>query len=170
MATVQLPPPSANPSQSSKMILTRIPQSFKLHRTVDPVNFEDLNFPYDVRQFQEIINLSSRRSRAFIRSAFELGLDYKIIGNNHRMVLSKKCLDVAVVLAFKFLKFPALVNQDYIPPHFLYREDILAAIALKNSRRLAKRRGNKIPPGQLSFNLCYNTDTHSTEEIAARIE
>jgi hypothetical protein len=125
-----------------------LPQSFKSRKQLAPAH-NDPQFPYDVNQFKQIVCLSSRRSRVFIRSNFELGTDYKVVGTKHTMMLSRQCLAVAVAMQFKFSNFPGLIDQDYLPHYKEYQTEILAAVARKQSRRGAGRR--KISPGQLSF-------------------
>lgn len=114
------------------MILTQsrqhLPQTFTAREQLAPVH-DNPQFPYDVNQFKQIICLSSRRSRVFIRSNFELDTDYKVIGTRHKMVLSRKCLAVAVAMQFKFSNTPHLINQNYLPHFTEYRAEILAAAA-----------------------------------------
>lgn len=102
--------------------------------------FPGEQFPYTVQQFREAICLSDRRSRAFIRNNFELETDYKVIGKNHKMVLTEKCLTLAVILRFKFCNFPELVNRAMIPHYTVYQQETIDAVALYKARKLAKKR------------------------------
>lgn len=128
----------------------RIPQTFKSRKQLEPA-CDDPLFPYDVNQFRQIVSLSSRRSRVFIRSNFELGTDYKVVGKKHRMVMSRQCLAVAIALQFKFSNFPELIDQDYLPHFSEYQAEIVAAVSRNQARRKLSRR--RTSPGQLSFNF-----------------
>lgn len=97
-------------------------------------------FPYTVQQFRECICLSDRRSRAFIRNNFELDTDYTVIGKNHKMLLTEKCLAIAVVLRFSFCAHPDLINRAMIPHYKVYQQETIDAVALYKARKLAKKR------------------------------
>lgn len=116
-------------------------------------------FPYTVQQFRECICLSDRRSRAFIRNNFELDTDYKVIGKNHKMVLTHKCLTLAIILRFTFSSHPHLINQTMIPHYKVYQKETVDAIALYKARKLAKKRLLKASIGfprqlTLDFSQC----------------
>lgn len=119
--------------------MTTITQAIDYNPTA-PENFTDPAFPYDVQQFRRAICLSTRRARLFIRNNFELDSDYKIVGTKHRMVLSPKCLAVAVVLQFKLGYYPHLIDRDFIPHYSLYQADIADALDRIKARRRMRRR------------------------------
>lgn len=127
-----------------------LPQTFTGREQLAPAH-DDPEFPYDVNQFKQVINLSSRRSRVFIRANFVLNVDYKVIGTQHKMVLTRQCFAVAVAMQFKFSNTPHLIDQNYLPHYTEYKAEILATAVAIKSRRMAKRR--KVPPGQLSFDF-----------------
>lgn len=129
-------------------------QTFRSREQLAPAH-EDQEFPYDVNQFKQIVALSARRSRVFIRSNFEINTDYKVIGKQHTMLLTRQCLAVAVAMQFKFSKTPHLIDQNYLPHYKDYQAEILAGVARKQSRRGSGRR--KISPGQISFKFVGST-------------
>lgn len=114
-------------------------QSSITYNPVEPAYPDNLEFPYDVKQLSQAICLSSRRTRVFIRENFTLGVDYDVVGNNYRMMLSIECFAVAVALQYKFSRFSYLIKIKAIPHYLLYRERVEAAIASKNFQKLQRR-------------------------------
>ena len=119
------------------MIIAQQPTT--VYKPVEPAYPDNLEFPYNVQQLSEIICLSSRRTRVFIRANFNLGTDFDVVGNNHRMILSTECFAVAVALQYKFSRFNYLVKVEAIPHYLMYRDRVEAAIAHKNYQRLQRR-------------------------------